>query len=320
MFAADQKDPLTALLENCRFQSRVEHLAQLVPPWGGEIADTPPGFYLVLEGRCVLETDITDHVLHLKANDLVIVTRQHVCRLRDSLDTPPPPIRRVLDLQTSSPRFRPADSGRSTSRMAHGVVNFNDDCSRQMFGLLPDLAVVSASDSGHLQMVAQLLKEEISHWSAGSDLFQNCLTRLLIICAMRHGADVPEIEDGPIAALRVPGLSSALGAIHTRPQVGWTVESLAELAGTSRSAFAMKFAESVGHPPLKYLRLVRMQLACQLLGETDIGIKEVARRVGYTTGASFGKAFCSFVGQSPGQFRSSQKRSAKNSCSRRVGT
>jgi AraC-like DNA-binding protein len=49
----------------------------------------------------------------------------------------------------------------------------------------------------------------------------------------------------------------------------------------SRSAFAARFTEVVGRPPLQYLALWRMTVAAQRLREDDAVIADVAEAVGY---------------------------------------
>jgi AraC-like DNA-binding protein len=71
----------------------------------------------------------------------------------------------------------------------------------------------------------------------------------------------------------------------------------------SRSKFAVRFVEVFGTPPFDYLRDVRMRLACRLLHETDLGIKEISARAGYATEASFSRAFSQWCGCAPGAYR-----------------
>jgi AraC-like DNA-binding protein len=56
-------------------------------------------------------------------------------------------------------------------------------------------------------------------------------------------------------------MGTALSAIHDRVNTPWTVESLAEAAGMSRSAFAARFKELLGQTPLEYVTEWRMQKA-----------------------------------------------------------
>ena len=58
----------------------------------------------------------------------------------------------------------------------------------------------------------------------------------------------------------------------------------------------------VGHPPMQYLALWRMQLASRLLIDGS-QIAEVARLVGYESEAAFSRAFKKLLGQAPASWR-----------------
>jgi AraC-like DNA-binding protein len=97
-------------------------------------------------------------------------------------------------------------------------------------------------------------------------------------------------------------MGTALSAIHDRVDTPWTVESLAEAAGMSRSAFAARFKKLLGQAPLEYVTEWRMQKAMQLLQKRDKKLVDVARAVGYESDAAFSKAFKRVVGSSPGEY------------------
>ena len=59
--------------------------------------------------------------------------------------------------------------------------------------------------------------------------------------------------------------SAALTAIHQDPRRNWTVPELAQQACLSRSAFADRFTQTLGEPPLTYLTRHRMRLAARQL-------------------------------------------------------
>lgn len=84
------------------------------------------------------------------------------------------------------------------------------------------------------------------------------------------------------------------------------MESLAKIAGLSRTAFSNRFNELIANTPLNYLTAWRMQLARQLLIDTDIPIIEVAARSGYQSEASFGRVFKRHFDLPPAGFRRSQ--------------
>ena len=66
-----------------------------------------------------------------------------------------------------------------------------------------------------------------------------------------------------------PQIGTALTAFHDRVGAPWTVESLSEAAGVSRSAFAVRFKDLLGQTRLEYVTEWRMQKAMQLLQSRD---------------------------------------------------
>ena len=118
----------------------------------------------------------------------------------------------------------------------------------------------------------------------------------------RHIESLPSAQTGWLAGLRDPIVGQALAALHGEPAAAWTVESLARAAGVSRSVLADRFAEMVGHPPMQYLALWRMQLASRLLLEGE-PVAEVAAAVGYESEAAFSRVFKKLVGEAPATWR-----------------
>ena len=59
---------------------------------------------------------------------------------------------------------------------------------------------------------------------------------------------------------------------------------------------------NVGLPPMEYLLAWRMALAKDLLRREEIGIAEVAERVGYGSASTFSTAFSRHVGLPPGRY------------------
>ncbi len=102
--------------------------------------------------------------------------------------------------------------------------------------------------------------------------------------------------------LRDTDIGRALTAIHDTPGAPWTVDQLARIALTSRSAFAKRFRLLVGDSPANYLTRVRMEQAKQLLAEQRT-VTEVALRLGYGSQAAFSRAFRRHAGAPPARWR-----------------
>ncbi|WP_429127960.1 AraC family transcriptional regulator [Ensifer sp. 4252] len=108
---------------------------------------------------------------------------------------------------------------------------------------------------------------------------------------------------GWLAAIRDAHIGRALAAMHRDPGYNWTLESLAGLAGQSRSIFAERFSTVLGEGAARYLARLRMQLARELLGQSGLSVAEVAARFGYASEASFARAFKRITNLSPGVVR-----------------
>jgi AraC-like DNA-binding protein len=111
-----------------------------------------------------------------------------------------------------------------------------------------------------------------------------------------------------LAAIAVKQIGAALALMHKHPARGWTLDMLARGAGVSRSALALRFHQLVGHTPMQYLTIWRMQLARKLLAESALSTAAVAERAGYQSEAAFSKAFKKAVGKGPGAYRREQSR------------
>jgi AraC-like DNA-binding protein len=91
--------------------------------------------------------------------------------------------------------------------------------------------------------------------------------------------------------------------MHENVEVPWTVQTLAETCGMSRSAFALRFKEMVGETPLEYLTGWRMQKATALLQKGEKRLIDVTRSAGYDSDAGFSKAFKRVLRVATRQFR-----------------
>jgi AraC-like DNA-binding protein len=118
----------------------------------------------------------------------------------------------------------------------------------------------------------------------------------------RYIETMPSGQIGWLAGLRDPIVGQALAELHGQPALAWTVESLARAVGVSRSVLADRFAEMVGHPPMQYLALWRMQLASRRLLEGE-PVAAVGAAVGYESEAAFSRAFKKLVGDAPATWR-----------------
>lgn len=86
-----------------------------------------------------------------------------------------------------------------------------------------------------------------------------------------------------------------------------TSASIAREVHLSGSRFGVLFRAEIGHPPCRYLRLLRLNEARRLLRETDLSVKEIAARVGMPDVSHFVRDFEAVQGSSPLRYRTQAK-------------
>lgn len=82
-----------------------------------------------------------------------------------------------------------------------------------------------------------------------------------------------------------------------------TVSTLAEMAGYSVSRFLHLFSETIGKPPMRYLRDIRLANACELLDTSEYPVSEVADLCGFNDPLYFSRVFADKYGLSPSVYR-----------------
>lgn len=150
-------------------------------------------------------------------------------------------------------------------------------------------------------MLVRLVGEESLARRAGRELVLARLVEVLLVEALRAapGEDAPP---GLLRALADPRLAPAMQLMHRDVARPWTVAALARAAALSRSAFFERFTRTVGLPPMEYLLAWRMAVAKKLLLDQDLGVAEVAPRVGYGSASTFSTAFGRHAGQPPSHY------------------
>ncbi|WP_348541606.1 AraC family transcriptional regulator [Streptomyces sp. MZ04] len=305
---------MTDLLRGVRANGAVLRQSMTAPPWCWANADAAPlSLYVLLRGDAWVVPDRAEP-RQLSAGDIAIVRGPHPHRVADAPDTPPQVTIHAARHCTGVTDGRPvpeAESPRLGPRLfgeAHdapvslvtGAYDGGGDVGRLLLDALPDVCVVPARPDGPSTALT-LLTEELAVSRPGQQLVLDRLLDLLLVSAMREWFERPEARAPAwYRALGDPVAGPALRAMHRDPVRAWAVADLAAEAGVSRAAFARRFTEAVGTPPLAYLTRRRMDLAADLLRRPGTTVSAAARRVGYTNAFAFSTAFKRTHGVSPG--------------------
>ncbi|MCU1229985.1 MAG: putative araC-like transcription regulator [Acidobacteria bacterium] len=261
-----------------------------------------PSFCAVLEGSCRLAVD-GHRALTLEAGDFVLLPATPGFTISGFEPATPTRIDPKVTRAPTGEVRHGRRGGRPDVRLLGGYFVFDSPDAALLVSLLPALIHVRGVE--RLSILVRLVGEESSERRSGRELVLTRLVEVLLIEALRatSGEDAPP---GLLRGLADERLAAALRQMHGQLARSWTVAQLAKTAALSRSAFFDRFSRTVGVPPMEYLLAWRMAVAKDLLRRRDLGLAEVAERVGYGSASTFSTAFSRHVGQSPGRYARGQ--------------
>lgn len=313
-------DPITDVFRTMHVTAFGLHRLEATAPWGliqenqAREKVTPSDkkvqptdlahFAMISRGNCWLSVEGAPEAIPLTGGDCFLLARGTSIVLRDSPRTRPRWSFQEIGARANG-NVATCGGGGAQTTIVCGSLNFDRASLKPITQLLPNFILIKA-DQAHtlaLHNTMQALASEMAEQVPGSEVVATRLGEVLFIQALRaHIASGPDRNKGWLRAIFDPQIGTALSAVHANVRSPWTVESLAEAAGMSRSAFAPRFKELLGQTPLEYVTEWRMQKAMQLLEERDRKLIDIARSVGYESDAAFSKAFKRVVGTNPGKY------------------
>jgi AraC-like DNA-binding protein len=152
-----------------------------------------------------------------------------------------------------------------------------------------------------LSAVLRLIADEVELSRAPNEALLGLLFQSLLVYVARASQAVPRPQWG--RPLRDRRIERALELLDRDLSELWTVERLARAVGLSRPVLAREFVRMLRLSPMRYLARRRMEVAAELLLQTDATLAEIAGRVGYQSEFAFGRAFKRHHHVAPGTFR-----------------
>jgi transcriptional regulator GlxA family with amidase domain len=130
----------------------------------------------------------------------------------------------------------------------------------------------------------------------------NHVARRLVSAPYRSGGQaqyVPRSVPEPLGDVFADTRSWALRHLHEP----LTLEVLARTATVSPRTFSRRFVEDTGYTPMQWVLRARIDLARELLEETELGVDQVAERAGLGSDANLRTHFRRILGTSPTEYR-----------------
>src|SRR5580658_8640933 len=263
-------DPITDIFRTLHVTAFGLHRLEATAPWGvkqenrTEEKVTPSDqkksptdlahFAMVSRGNCWLSVEDIPEPIPLTGGDCFLLARGTSIVLRDSPRTRPKWTFREIGARANG-NVALCGGGGAPTTIVCGSLSFDRASLKPITQLLPKFILIKAEQTRTLALhnTLQALASEMEEQAPGSEVVANRLAEVLVIQLLRaHIASGPSRSKGWLRAVFDPQLGTALSALHDKVNAPWTVESLAEAAGMSRSAFAARFKELLGQTPLEY--------------------------------------------------------------------
>lgn len=298
-------DPLASIVALLRPRTVLSKFVSGAGSWAVQYPNYgQPSFCLMLKGSCWLSLDSAEPFL-MEPGDYVLLPATPGFRMGSDLEAMDRPTMRIADASPAGEIRHGTQGDEAAVRMLGGYFLFDPTSAPLLVGLLPTVVHIKAADSGaaRLTWIARAIDEENTTPRPGGDAILTRLVEIMLIEALRWR---PTQGDAPISGL-LAGLANArmadaLRLIHEDVARRWTVEDLAKKVGMSRAAFAARFTQILGVPPMEYVLRWRMALAKDMLWHDGLSLGEVAHAIGYQSASAFSTAFSRSVGLSPSTF------------------
>jgi AraC family transcriptional regulator, activator of mtrCDE len=308
-------DWLSRLFEMVTVRGRLDLRCAYGAPWRieqgpGEANEIP--YHAVVGGSAVLEHPASLRPVQLKAGDVLLLpgNPQHV--MHDGSGARPKPAHNHQHHNVVISEN--AGTGERLDLLCgHFAIAPPHD--RLLRNYLPPILVVHTGDSNsataHTKTTAQLsslvglMRGESEAGHLGGRAMLNALSTAMFALVLRLASEAKDAPIGLLAVASHPRLAPALAAMFNEPAHSWSLPELARLCNMSRATLARQFHEKLGRSASDLLTEIRMALASNELKKPSISTGAVADTVGYQSEAAFQRAFKSYMGLTPAQWRKS---------------
>jgi AraC-like DNA-binding protein len=301
-------DPLSDVLSLLKPRNYMSAGFDAAGPWSIQFPDQQEGIKSgsVVSGECWLSVEGVPDALRLETGDCFLLPSGRPFLLASDMTVPPVDAAAI---------FSNVGDGGIVTYNGGGdflLVSSRFSLAGNHAGILlkmlpPIVHLREESDRAAMRWSVERMMQELRERQPGGFLVIQHVAHMILVQALRlHIAEGTRGGVGWLFALADKQMSAAINGMHDDPAHRWTIQSLAERAGMSRSTFALKFKETVGASPMEYLTRWRMLLAGGRLENSSDPISVIALSLGYESESAFSTAFKRVMGCSPRQYSNGQ--------------
>ena len=195
------------------------------------------------------------------------------------------------------------ESGPLEMTVGCGTLNVRYGEALGLFDHLTEALILDMSDIPEVSMLFRIMMDEQADDSPGKPVLQGAIMTQLLVYMFRTIGEQSDSSLTWLSALDDSRLARAIDHILDDPGGMHTVESLADVACMSRSAFSKHFHDAFSRSPMALVNHVRLERAAKLLSTGHSSIEQIGKRVGFSSRSHFSRAFKKHTGISPAAYR-----------------
>ena len=135
--------------------------------------------------------------------------------------------------------------GGEVTKLICGYMTCDPQLSRMLLAGLPEIIKINIRDEASGRWLEDTLRYSVDHAEAsgpgGAAVVAKLSEALFVETLRRFISALPPAQTGWLAGVREPDIGKALAILHREPAQPWTIASLANEVGLSRSVLAERF-------------------------------------------------------------------------------
>ncbi len=306
-------DLLSDILTNLSVRGTLYFRTAFTAPWGVAVPsfENVARFHFVHRGACYVDVEGANTVVALEQGDLVIIPHGAPHSLYGSPQTKD----QVLPLDTVLEQSGYTGTGvlvhggggddRETQLIC-GHISFDPSANHLLMDRLPPvlhLRNYGEAAGKWMEATLRVIGEEAGGLRLGGDLIALKMSEAIFAQAIRSYFESDDAGVHGLAGFSDPNLCRALEGFHKAPDQEWSVETLAQAAGMSRTSFAVLFQKKMDMTPMQYVTSWRMEIAKKHLAVFGSSLSDAAESAGYASDSAFARVFKKETGITPAAFR-----------------
>lgn len=308
-------DLLSDILTRLTMRGSLYFRTSFTKPWGVAVPsyENVARFHFAQRGECHVRVSGIEHPIRLAQGDLIIIPHgsQHDLYCGHDPEHTIMPLDTVLErsgYKGSGVLAYGGDDVQGETQLICGHFSFEKRARHILIDRLPPFIHLKnyGEDAGKwMEATLRVIGDEAGGQRLGGDLIALKMSEAIFAQAIRSFIESHDAAEWGLSAFSDLNLQRALDAFHKEPDTSWTVESLAMIAGMSRTSFAVLFQKKMAMTPMQYVTNWRIEIAKKILSNPVATLTDAAESAGYASDSAFSRVFKKETGMTPAGYKKS---------------